>query len=68
MKTFRIPVVWKETGVVEIEAESLEQAKEIFEETKDDLSLLEGYYIDSSFGLDEEVLEFLISIGEVIKE
>jgi len=58
MKTFKIPVSWEEYGVVEIEAETLEQAIEIFDKTSDDISPPEGDYIDGSFQRDSvEVCE-----------
>ena len=49
MRTFKIPVSWEMFGLIEIEANSIEEAVRIFDEQSDDLSLPEGDYIDSSF-------------------
>lgn len=50
MRTFRIPVSWEMFATVEIEAESIEKALQIFDETESDMGLPEdGDYIDSSF-------------------
>ena len=39
MKTWKIPVTWEVFGTVEIEAESLDEAMQIFDETEDEISL-----------------------------
>lgn len=50
MKAFKIPVEWSVYDTVEIEAESMEQAIKIFDETMDDIPLpTEPEYIDGSF-------------------
>jgi hypothetical protein len=54
MITFKIPVSWEEYGVVEIDAETFEDAIRIFDEQSDDLPLPEGDYIDGSFKRENE--------------
>ena len=50
MRIFKIPVTWEMYGVVEIEAETLSEAVDIFDDTEDVIELpLEGYYVDASF-------------------
>ena len=50
MKTFKLPVTWEVCGIVEVEAESLEDAITKFD--PDDHSLPEdASYVDSSFQL-----------------
>jgi len=49
MKTFHIPVSWEMFATVEIEANTLGEAIQIFDDTNDDMGLPEGDYIDSSF-------------------
>lgn len=50
MKTFSIPVTWEMYGIVEIEAESLEKAVEIFDRQIDDFPLPDDKnYVDASF-------------------
>lgn len=60
-KYFRIPVEWASFGIVNIEADTLEEAIAKFDETIDDIPLPEGDYIDGSFirckASDESVLE-----------
>lgn len=67
MKTFKIPVTWESYGVVEIEADSVEQALQIFKETEDDIALPADWdYVDSSFRLsyEDDVLKELIAYNE----
>ena len=49
METFKIPVEWSVYATVEIEAESLEEAIRIFDETIDDYPPTDPDYIDDSF-------------------
>lgn len=50
MKTFLIPVSWEVSGFIEIEAETLEEAIEIFDNDSDLYELpSENDYIDGSF-------------------
>jgi hypothetical protein len=54
MKTFKIPVSWECSGFVKIEAETLEQAIEIFDITEDEIALpTDSEYIDGSFKREE---------------
>ena len=59
MKTWRIPVVWSVFSVIEVEAETLEQAMEIAEDKEEniplptDLSYLDGSWELSSADADE---------------
>lgn len=49
-KIFKIPVEWSVYATVEIEAESLEEAVKIFDETIDEIPLpTDCDYIDDSF-------------------
>lgn len=57
MATFNIPVSWEVYGSVEIDAESVEEAINIFDEQSDDIPLPEGNYIDGSFK--REDLDFI---------
>lgn len=54
---YKIPVSWEEYGVVKIEANSLQQAIEIFDRQSDDIPLPEGNYVDGSWR--REDLEFI---------
>ena len=50
MKKFKIPVTWEASGVVTIEAESLEEAISIFDQTEDKIKTpFDSYYVDGSF-------------------
>ena len=50
LKTFKIPVEWVCCGTVEIEAQNLEEALEIFDNTKNNIPLpKESYYLEDSF-------------------
>lgn len=50
MAKFKIPVEWSVYGVVEIEANSIEEAVNKFDETIDDIPLPDqSEYIDDSF-------------------
>lgn len=59
MKTWKIPVTWEAYGIVEIEAESLDEAISIFDKTEDDIDLpIVSHYVDASFKReDEEVIQ-----------
>lgn len=49
-RTFKIPVEWCVYDTVEIEAESMEEAIEIFDETIDDIPLPTDWdYMEGSF-------------------
>lgn len=63
-KTFKIPVSWEASGFVKIEAETLEQAIEIFDIIEDEIPLpLEEEYIDGSFKRSEDE-EFIAMCNE----
>lgn len=46
---FKIPVSWEMSGIIEIEANTLEKALEYFNINSDDIPLPDGEYVDSSF-------------------
>lgn len=54
---YKIPVSWEEYGFVKIEADSLQQAIEIFDRQSDDIPLPDGNYVDGSWR--REDLEFI---------
>jgi hypothetical protein len=50
MRTYQIPVVWEMSGLVEVEAESLEEAIGIFWKNQDNYDLPKDQdYINDSF-------------------
>ena len=49
MKTWKIPVTWEMCGIVEVEANTLEEAMELA--LDNDVELPEGDYVDDSFDL-----------------
>lgn len=53
MAIFNIPVSWEVCGSVEIDAESVEEAINIFDEQSDDIPLPEGNYIDGSWSRED---------------
>lgn len=59
MKIFKIPVTWEVCDWIEVEAETLEEAIEIFdakENSSDDYALpTEPVYIDGSFRREEDI-------------
>lgn len=52
MKTWRIPVIWQEYGVVKVEANTLEEAMEIARDDDGVIPLPEGNFIDGSWEVD----------------
>jgi len=59
MAKYKIPVEWSMCGMVEIEASSLEEAINIFDETQDDIPLPdESDYIDGSFQRVDAEMEY----------
>lgn len=54
MKKYKIPCSWQMYGYKEVEAENLKEAIEIVEEE----SLPDGDYIEGSFEIDTEILEY----------
>lgn len=69
-RTWSIPVTWEMYGRVEIEAETKEEAIEIFKDVMQELPLPEeSYYVDDSFELSTDNIEELKAmIFEVGKE
>lgn len=60
MAKFKLPVVWEVYGVVEVEAESLEEAVEYFQENSDLIPLPEeSHYVDASFNLSCDEISYL---------
>lgn len=55
METYRIPLIWQMYGHCDIDANSLEDAIEIVLEP--DTPLPDGYYVEGSVAVDDEVLE-----------
>lgn len=65
-KTWKIPVTWEVCGEVDIEANSLEEAVEIFKEKMDEISLPEqSFYVDDSFKLTTDNIEEIKVMTEV---
>lgn len=54
MKNWKIAVWWMESGVVNIEAKTLEEAIKLAADENDPLPLWESEYIDESFRVDIE--------------
>lgn len=68
-RTWSIPVTWEMYGRVEIEAETKEEAIEIFKDVMQELPLPEeSYYVDDSFELStdniEELKAMMFEVGE----
>lgn len=62
MRTIKLPVSWEMFGIVEVEANSIEEAIEYFDKNIDQIPLPYGGgdYVDGSFDLvesDEEYIE-----------
>lgn len=55
METYRIPLIWQMYGHCDIDANSLEDAIEIV--LGPDTPLPDGYYVEGSVAVDDEVLE-----------
>lgn len=53
MQVFKIPVTWEMYGTVVIEANNLEEAIKIFDETEADIDLPESSYVEDSFRREE---------------
>jgi hypothetical protein len=55
MATWKIPVTWEVFGIIEIEAESLDEAIKKFDEKEDQIKLpFDSEYIDASFKREDE--------------
>ena len=56
MKTYKIPVTWEMYGEVEVDANSLEEAIQKYDEKEEYLDLPdEQYYVDGSFGREKHI-------------
>ena len=56
----KLPVTWEAFGIVEIEANSIEEAVNYFNETSDYLNMIENSeYVDGSFRLSESDPDFI---------
>lgn len=65
MGKFYLPVTWEECGVVEVEANSIEDAIKYFKENICDIETPhEKLYVDGSFCLSTEAVEELRFIHE----
>lgn len=65
MKYYKVPVTWEMYGVVEIEADSAEEAIEIARDDQGILPLPEGYYVDDSWRLSHDDMDELKAIVEM---
>lgn len=60
MKTWKIPVVWQEWGLMEVVAGSLVEAMEIAKDTGNDIPLPDnGTYLDGSWELASEDIDLV---------
>ena len=60
MKEWRIPVCWSMMGVVNVEANTLEEAIEIAKDEAGDIPIPDdGYYLDGSWEVDCFDVEYL---------
>jgi hypothetical protein len=65
MKTFRLPVTWEMYGVVEVEAESLEEAIWLAENPDSDVELPAiRDYINESFKVQRDMLKTMPWLNE----
>lgn len=58
----KIPVTWEVCGYVYIDADTIEEAMEKFDETCDEIPLPEGGYVDGSFQItcrEKEYIQYL---------
>lgn len=64
-KVWKVPVTWEVYGVVEVDAETKEEAIKIVMNDEDDVPLpTESYYIDGSFRVSTDDLEELKAMVE----
>lgn len=64
-KIFKVPVTWEMYGVIEVEAESPEEAIEIVRTDKEDISLPgESHYVDDSFRLSSDCEKEMLAMVE----
>lgn len=63
MKTFKIPVTWEVYGIVEVEADSIEEAIEIARDDEGIIPLpVESYYVEASWRVTEEEPEAILEL------
>lgn len=65
MKKFKIPVSWEMYGYIEVEANSVEEAIEIFDQKEQSAypyGLPDGCYVDASFEREQDT-EFIIELN-----
>ena len=55
----KLPVTWEVFGIVEVEANSIEEAMEKFDETCDLIPLPDGDYVDGSFDLSCREMDYI---------
>ena len=55
----KLPVTWEVFGVVEVEANSIEEAIEKFDSECDFIPLPNGEYVDGSFGMSCREVEYI---------
>ena len=56
----KLPVTWEVCGIVEVEANSIEEAIDYFNENCDNIKLpKDGEYVDGSFRLSDNTPEFI---------
>lgn len=55
----KLPVTWEMCGFVEVEADSVEDAVDMFDEITDELPLPDGDYVDGSFDLSCRETEYI---------
>lgn len=67
MRKFKIAVSWEETGEIEVEAETLEEACNIAEKWVDDGNIhipVDACYVESSYVVSYESSKFLNNIKD----
>jgi hypothetical protein len=58
----KLPVTWEMSGIVEVEAESVEEAMDYFDKNMDYIDLPDednSSYVDASFRLTDDEVEFV---------
>lgn len=69
MSKFNLPVTWEVCGMVEIEADTLEEAVDIFNADPDSIPLPDDYdYVDGSFDLSCPEIEYIRAYNRPITE
>lgn len=56
----KLPVTWEVCGIIEVEANSIEEAIDYFDENCDHIKLPKDFeYVDGSFNLSDSEIEFI---------